>query len=82
MLSISRFTRSRSLVETGKRLVISDGNDNSSRYSEAEIVDVVRESEVFIYGIEVFSGFIRATAGLTFSRGSLSKPASVSSTLI
>jgi Ca-activated chloride channel family protein len=37
-------------------LVISDGGDNHSRYTPAEIQNVVRESDVLIYAIGVFGG--------------------------
>lgn len=36
-------------------LIISDGGDNHSRFTEAEIRNVVRESDVEIYAIGVFS---------------------------
>ena len=35
-------------------LVISDGGDNSSRYSETEVKNLVRENDVLIYAIGVF----------------------------
>ena len=35
-------------------LVISDGGDNSSRYTESEIKNAVREADVQIYGIGIF----------------------------
>jgi VWFA-related protein len=35
-------------------LIISDGGDNSSRYTESEIRNMVRESEVLIYAIGIF----------------------------
>jgi VWFA-related protein len=35
-------------------LVISDGGDNSSRYTESEIKNAVREGDVQIYGIGIF----------------------------
>ena len=38
-------------------LIISDGGDNSSRYSEGEVRDRVRESDVLIYAIGVFEPF-------------------------
>lgn len=38
-------------------LIISDGGDNSSRYTEAEIRNAVRESDVIIYAIGVFEPF-------------------------
>ena len=37
-------------------LVISDGGDNSSRYTEGEVKNLVRESDVLIYAIGVFEG--------------------------
>jgi VWFA-related protein len=37
-------------------LVISDGGDNNSRYTAAEVKSVVRESDVLIYAIGVFGG--------------------------
>ncbi len=37
-------------------LVISDGGDNNSRYTAAEVQNVVRESDVLIYAIGVFGG--------------------------
>jgi len=37
-------------------LVISDGGDNNSRYTQAEVTSVVRESDVLIYAIGVFGG--------------------------
>ncbi|HEY2013247.1 MAG TPA: VWA domain-containing protein [Bryobacteraceae bacterium] len=38
-------------------LVISDGGDNTSRYSETEVRNLVRESDVLIYAIGVFEPF-------------------------
>src|SRR5262249_17178830 len=35
-------------------LVISDGGDNNSRYSEGEIKNLVREADVQIYGIGIY----------------------------
>ena len=35
-------------------LVVSDGGDNNSRYSEAEIKGLVRESNILIYGIGIY----------------------------
>jgi Ca-activated chloride channel homolog len=37
-------------------LIISDGGDNHSRYTPAEVNKLVRESDVLIYGIGVFGG--------------------------
>jgi Ca-activated chloride channel family protein len=38
-------------------LVISDGGDNRSRYTEGELTRVVRESEVQIYSIGIFDAY-------------------------
>jgi VWFA-related protein len=38
-------------------LIISDGGDNSSRYSEAEVRTLVREADVLIYAIGVFEPY-------------------------
>ncbi len=38
-------------------LVISDGGDNSSRYTEGEIKNLVREADVQIYGIGIFEPY-------------------------
>jgi VWFA-related protein len=38
-------------------LIISDGGDNHSRYSLAEVQHLVRESDVLLYSIGVFGGF-------------------------
>ena len=40
-------------------LIISDGGDNSSRYSESEIRDVVRESDVQIFAIGIFDSIFK-----------------------
>ena len=37
-------------------LIISDGGDNHSRYSQKEVTEVLRESDVLIYSIGVFGG--------------------------
>ena len=37
-------------------LIISDGGDNSSRYTEAEVRNLVKESDVLIYAIGVYEG--------------------------
>ncbi len=37
-------------------LIISDGGDNHSRYSQKEVTNLVRESDVLIYSIGVFGG--------------------------
>ena len=38
-------------------LIISDGGDNSSRYSEGEVRNLVREADVLMYAIGVFEPF-------------------------
>jgi len=38
-------------------LVISDGGDNSSRYTESEIKNLVREADVQIYGIGIYEPY-------------------------
>ncbi len=40
-------------------LVISDGGDNSSRYSEAEVRQAVRENDILIYAVGVFEPYGR-----------------------
>jgi Ca-activated chloride channel family protein len=40
-------------------LIISDGGDNHSRYTESEIKDMVREADVQIYAIGLFDRFAR-----------------------
>ena len=45
-------------------LIISDGGDNSSRYTESEVKNLVRENDVLIYAIGVFeagSGRLRTS---------------------
>jgi VWFA-related protein len=37
-------------------LIISDGGDNASRYTEAEVRSAVRESDVLIYTLGIFEG--------------------------
>jgi Ca-activated chloride channel homolog len=37
-------------------LIISDGGDNNSRYSESEVKNIVRENDALIYSIGVFGG--------------------------
>jgi len=37
-------------------LIISDGGDNCSRYTESELRNLVRESDVLIYAIGIFEG--------------------------
>jgi VWFA-related protein len=37
-------------------LIVSDGGDNQSRYSEGELKNIVRESDALIYAIGIFGG--------------------------
>lgn len=54
MLSMNEMKKSK---KTRKALlIISDGGDNSSRYSEGEVRSLVRENDVLIYAIGVFEG--------------------------
>ena len=39
-------------------LIISDGGDNSSRYTETEVRNMVRESDTLIYAIGVYEPFV------------------------
>ena len=41
-------------------LVISDGGDNDSRYSEQEIRALVRETDVWVYAIGIYGGGLQA----------------------
>ena len=48
-------------------IVISDGGDNSSRYTESEIKNLVKEADVQIYAIGIYEPvqLARAHAGRT-----------------
>jgi Ca-activated chloride channel family protein len=54
MLSMHEMKKSRKKRKA--LLIISDGGDNSSRYTEGEVRKIVRESDVLIYAIGVFEG--------------------------
>lgn len=54
MLALDEVKRSRNSRRA--ILVISDGGDNSSRYSERELLNVVRESDTLIYAIGIYGG--------------------------
>jgi VWFA-related protein len=54
MLSLTEAKRSQKSRKT--LLVISDGGDNSSRYSERELINMVREINVLIYAIWIYGG--------------------------
>jgi Ca-activated chloride channel homolog len=41
-------------------LIISDGGDNSSRYDEREITDLVKESDVLIYSIGIYDEYFQS----------------------
>ena len=56
-------------------LIISDGEDNSSRYNEAEAASIVSESDILIYGVGIFrsgahhrSAILKNTADQTGGR--------------
>jgi VWFA-related protein len=51
-LSLQQMKKSRK--QRKALLIISDGGDNSSRFSEAEVRSLVRESDVLIYAIGIF----------------------------
>jgi Ca-activated chloride channel family protein len=45
-------------------LILSDGGDNNSRYTEREIKSLVQEADVCIYSIGVGAGFINRNVGV------------------
>lgn len=47
----------RSSMKRKALLIISDGGDNSSRYTEGEVRNLVRESDVLIYAIGIFEPY-------------------------
>jgi Ca-activated chloride channel family protein len=47
----------RSTMKRKALLIISDGGDNSSRYTETEVRNLVRESDVLIYAIGIFEPY-------------------------
>jgi Ca-activated chloride channel homolog len=56
-LGMSRMRQAK--YERKALLIISDGGDNHSRYTESEIKSMVREADVQIYGIGLFDGLGR-----------------------
>ena len=54
-------------------LIISDGGDNSSRYTESEVKNAVREADVQIYAIGIFEpiGLTRPNTREMFGPGLL-----------
>ncbi|HXA50364.1 MAG TPA: VWA domain-containing protein [Candidatus Acidoferrum sp.] len=54
MLALTEMKRSKKNRKA--LLIISDGGDNSSRYTETEVRRVVRENDTLIYAIGVFEG--------------------------
>jgi Ca-activated chloride channel homolog len=50
----------RSTLPRKALLIISDGGDNSSRYSEAEVRRAVRENDVLIYAVGVYEPYGRS----------------------
>src|ERR1022692_581415 len=59
-------------------LIISDGGDNHSRYSQKEVTEVLRESDVLIYSIGVFGGASSGVVPACWAR-SPNRPAGASS---
>jgi Ca-activated chloride channel family protein len=60
----------KSKLERKALVVISDGGDNNSRYTYAEVRDVLRESDVLIYAIGIpglLSEFTQQTGGRLYS---------------
>lgn len=53
LLSMQQMRR----ASNGRRvlLVLSDGEDNNSRYNESELISLVREADVTVYGIGLFT---------------------------
>ena len=49
-------------------LIISDGGDNHSRYTEGEIKSMVREADVQIYGIGLFDLRLQDAGGTRRAR--------------
>ena len=60
-------------------LVVSDGGDNRSRYTEGEVRSQVREGDVQIYSIGIFDPYAATTEETTgpwyFCRRSAKRPA-------
>src|SRR4029078_4324900 len=52
LLSLNKMKKARNPRKA--LLIISDGGDNSSRYTESEVRKVVREADVQIYAIGIF----------------------------
>ncbi|HTV64323.1 MAG TPA: VWA domain-containing protein [Bryocella sp.] len=52
-LGLDRMRQARN--ERKALLIISDGGDNHSRYTEAEIMDMVREADVQIFAMDIFN---------------------------
>ena len=90
-LGMTRMRKAR--YEKKALLIISDGGDNHSRYTEGEIKSMVKESDVQIYGIglydrdfktpeeregpELLSEVTEVTGGRTFAIGSVNELADV-----
>ena len=56
-IMLSLYEVKKSAKQRKALLIISDGGDNSSRYTEAEVRNRVRESDVLIYAIGVFEPY-------------------------
>ena len=55
-------------------LIISDGGDNSSRYTETEIKNRVREADVQIFAIGIFESLGRPPSASRFRHGPCRPP--------
>ncbi len=54
MLALHEMKKSK--LDKKALLIISDGGDNHSRYTAAEVQEIVRESDVLIYSVGIFGG--------------------------
>jgi Ca-activated chloride channel family protein len=54
MLALHEMKKSK--LDKKALLIISDGGDNHSRYTTAEVQEIVRESDVLIYSVGIFGG--------------------------
>jgi Ca-activated chloride channel homolog len=82
-MGISKMRQAR--YERKALLIISDGGDNHSRYTQREVVSLVKEADVMIYGVGIYStyfssqeeslgpellkGISEVTGGTTFTTG-------------
>jgi len=54
-MGISKMRRAR--YQRKALLIISDGGDNHSRYTQREVVSLVKEADVMIYGVGIYSTY-------------------------